>query len=192
MQGRTSVSARGPIRDDGPVPVNETALILPVPAAEPLVSRFRAKYDSSAASGVPAHVTLLYPFLEPGAVSASDVAALTTLFASTPAIDAVFARCGRFEPRVLYLAPEPQAEFLALMRRVWERWPDVPPYAGTIPADVVRPHLTVSDSVTGDHLARIELGLAGQLPLATRLAEAHLIENRTGLWTTRQSFPLGA
>jgi len=171
--------------------MGETALILEVPAAETLVARLRAKYDSSAAVGVPAHVTLLYPFLEPDAVGASEIAALTTLFASAAPFDLAFRRCARFGDRVLYLAPEPEAPLLELMRRIWARWPERPPYAGTIPAADVRPHLTVSDSATGDHLDRIDLAVAGGLPIATRIEEALLIENRTGRWTTRASFSLG-
>ncbi len=171
--------------------MGETALICAVPEAEPLVGRFRAKYDSSAAVGVPAHMTLVYPFLAPDAVGASEIAALTTLFASTPPLDLVFRRCARFGDRVLYLAPEPEAPLLHLMRRIWARWPECPPYAGTIRADDVRPHLTVSDCVSGEHLDRIDLAVAGGLPIATRIEEALLIEERTGRWTTRESFSLG-
>jgi 2'-5' RNA ligase len=169
----------------------ETALILPVPAAEPLVSRFREKFDSSAAVGVPAHVTLLYPFLAPDAVGASEVAALTTLFAATEAFDVAFRRTARFADRVLYLAPEPADPLLRLMRRVWARWPECPPYHGTIAKDVVRPHLTVSDGAGGAYMDRIDLAVGGALPLLTRLDEAWLIEERTGRWTTRETFALG-
>jgi len=171
--------------------MGETALILPVPAAEPLVSRFREKFDSSAAVGVPAHVTLLYPFLAPDAVGASEIAALTTLFAATPAFDVSFRRTGRFGDRVLYLAPEPEERLLYLMRRIWERWPECPPYHGTIARDVVRPHLTVSDGAGGEQLDRIDLAVGGGLPLLTRFDEAWLIEERTGRWTTRETFALG-
>lgn len=172
--------------------MSESALIVVVPEAEPLVSRFREKYDSSAAVGVPAHVTLLYPFLDPDAIGASEVSALTTLFASASPFDVVFARCARFEPRVLYLAPEPAAPFLALMHRLFARWPECPQYGGTIRADDVRPHLTVSDSITGDALDRVDLAVAGGLPVRTRVAEVHLIEQRTGRWATRETFALGS
>jgi hypothetical protein len=47
----------------------ETALLLPVPAAEPAVSRHRARFDVAARDGVPAHVTVLYPFLPPAGIS---------------------------------------------------------------------------------------------------------------------------
>ena len=171
--------------------MGETALIVAVPAAEPVVGRFREKYDSSAAVGVPAHVTLLYPFLAPDAIGAGDLAALTTLFATTPSFDVVFARCARFGSRVLWLAPEPDEPFLDMMQRLFERWPECPPYHGTIARDAIVPHLTVSDSTTGDHLDRIDLAVAGGLPVRQHVAEALLIENRTGRWTTRETFALG-
>ena len=40
----------------------ETALILPVADAEPAVARWRLAHDPSAAQGVPARITPLYPF----------------------------------------------------------------------------------------------------------------------------------
>jgi hypothetical protein len=51
------------IRRRGQMPLNESALV--VPEAEPLVKPFRDRYDPSAAAGVPAHITLLYPFKQP-------------------------------------------------------------------------------------------------------------------------------
>ncbi len=41
----------------------ESALLLEVPAAEPAVGGARAHHDSSAPLGVPAHLTVLYPFV---------------------------------------------------------------------------------------------------------------------------------
>ena len=52
-----------------------TALIVPVPEAA-------AYYRPG--NGVPAHATILFPFLEPGAI---DEEALATLFAPFPAFD---------------------------------------------------------------------------------------------------------
>lgn len=42
--------------------VLESALVVLVPEAEALVKSFRDRHDPSAAAGVPAHITLLYPF----------------------------------------------------------------------------------------------------------------------------------
>ncbi len=46
----------------------ESALMVLVPEAETLVKPFRDRYDPSAAAGVPAHITLLYPFKHPNEV----------------------------------------------------------------------------------------------------------------------------
>ena len=39
-----------------------TALVIAVPEAEPVVGRLRSLYDEADTTGVPAHVTLLFPF----------------------------------------------------------------------------------------------------------------------------------
>ena len=46
---------------------SESAVIVPVPEAEPAVGGLRAALDRAAVWGVPAHVTLLYPFVTPRA-----------------------------------------------------------------------------------------------------------------------------
>ena len=43
----------------------ESALVVLIPEAEALAGPFRDKYEPSAAAGVPAHITLLYPFKAP-------------------------------------------------------------------------------------------------------------------------------
>ena len=40
----------------------ETALIFPIPEAEPYVRDLRDRYDPAAADGVPAHITVLPPY----------------------------------------------------------------------------------------------------------------------------------
>src|SRR5215207_2399787 len=46
----------------------ESALLIPVPAAEPTLQRWRERLDPACRLGVPAHVTLLYPFVAPAAL----------------------------------------------------------------------------------------------------------------------------
>lgn len=55
---------------DGPgPPPTESCLRVPVPEADQAVGRLRGRLDSAAALGVPAHVTILYPFVAPAAVT---------------------------------------------------------------------------------------------------------------------------
>jgi len=74
---------------------------VPVPAAEPLVSVWRERFDGSAAQEMPAHITTLYPFLDEDRLTDDVLAQLCELCAELPDLDVVFRRTGRF-PEVLY------------------------------------------------------------------------------------------
>jgi hypothetical protein len=62
------------------MPPDESALVVLVPEAEPLVKPFRDRYDPSAAAGVPAHITLLYPFKPPDEIDSTVLENLRRLF----------------------------------------------------------------------------------------------------------------
>ena len=51
----------------------QSAVLVPVPEAERAVSRHRTRLDRAAAWGVPAHVTILYPFVAPSAITAAPI-----------------------------------------------------------------------------------------------------------------------
>jgi 2'-5' RNA ligase len=60
---------------------DESALVAVVPEAEFLAKPFHERYDPSAALGVPAHITLLYPFKPPDQIDAAMLAQLSGSFA---------------------------------------------------------------------------------------------------------------
>lgn len=60
----------------------ETALIVAVPAAEPIVSRHRFELDANARLGIPAHVTVLAPFLPGSTLGTEQQARLRRVVAS--------------------------------------------------------------------------------------------------------------
>ena len=158
-----------------------TALIVVVPEAEPAVGELRLAHDRSARLGVPAHVTILFPFAPPETV---DEEALRTLLASFPAFDFVLDRVENWDEGITWLHPEPSRPFEDQTAAVFERFPDYPPYEGE--HDVVIPHLTVSDSGPVD--------LNAALPIASRAHEVTLIEEAEsdGRWTVRLAFPLAS
>jgi 2'-5' RNA ligase len=171
--------------------LHESALVALVPEAERLIGACRLAHDPSAALGVPAHVTVLYPFKTPEAISSNDLAALQALFAAQPAFDMTLAELRQF-PGVLYLAPEPAEPFAVLTSAVVARYPDWPPYGGAV-AEVI-PHLTLAqvddpaqlDEIEAAFLTRCE----GNLPIRTRVEAVVLMDNRSGLWRVRETFPL--
>jgi 2'-5' RNA ligase len=169
----------------------EAALVILVPEVEPLVGPFRLQHDPSAAVGVPAHVTINYPFL-PGVDPPQDLyARLQDLFAPCDAFSFTFRRFARF-PEVLYLAPEPDRPFRRLIEFVMHHFPESPPYGGAF--DDVVPHLTVAQTEDPDILTDVERQLSPhlleQLPRSMRADRVWLMDNRTGRWHKRTSFPL--
>lgn len=170
----------------------ESGLIAVVTEAELLLGPLRARFYPSAAIGVPAHITVLYPFRPPGKIDRPTLESLRECFSRMPAIDFELKELRRFGDETLYLKPDPGEPFRQLTFAVWELFPETPPYGGIWP-DVV-PHLSVAQAVEAGELDRIarELGaeLAPHLPIRSSVSEVALIENMTGHWTVRTTFPL--
>lgn len=169
----------------------ETALITRVPEAESYISRYRDRYDPSARRNVPAHVTILYPFMAPTLVHVEVLERLRRVANSIPRFNYRMARTERF-PVALFLAPDPGAPFSALIAGVFREFPDYPPFEGKF--DTIVPHVTVAH---GDEplLCEIEVELRIALPGAgvpARCEELVLIENSSGRWEQMDVFPLGA
>lgn len=169
----------------------ETALICRVPEAEPFIGHHRQRFDPPARRNVPAHVTVLYPFVEPASIDDAVITRLRDIAASVPGFDYRLRELRRF-PSSLYLAPDPADSFAELTRRVHRAFPDHPPFAGKF--DVVVPHVTVAH---GDEpqLCEIEVELRIAMPgagIRARCDEMVLIENGSGVWQPLQTFVLGA
>ena len=163
-------------------------LIVPVPEAEAIVGRWRARFAPDAALGVPAHVTLLFPFHTLDELDSDGREYLTTLFASTPSIRATFQTIGRF-PEVVYLAPEPRAWFVGLTQALSGQF-GMLPYGGI--HDEIVPHLTVAQHADQSVLAEIGASLAEHLPIETDVREVWLMEEAaSGRWGRTATFALG-
>jgi len=169
----------------------ETALICRVPEAERYIARYRERFDPSARRNVPAHVTILYPFMPPAQVDSGVIDELRAIATAVRCFDYRLAETRRF-PVALYLAPQPEDSFAALTAAVFRAFPDYPPFEGKF-ATVV-PHVTVAHADEAQ-LCEIEvelrIALASGSPLRARCSEMVLIENSSGRWEELQRFPLG-
>ena len=169
----------------------ETALICRVPEAERYIAHHRQRFDPSARRNVPAHVTILYPFMAPPLIDDEVIASITRIAQSVPCFDYRLARTERF-PVALYLAPDPDEPFLTLMNGIFRAFPDYPPFEGKF--DTVVPHVTVAH---GDEplLCEIEVELRIAMPgsgVQARCSELVLIENASGRWEQMHVFALGS
>jgi len=163
----------------------ESGIILPVPEAEVVVGPLRQLHDAQARYGVPAHITLLYPFAHPS--KAEDAAgALDQLFGTIRAFDFSLVEVRRF-PMTAYLHPEPSAAFVGLTETLARRWPEFPPYGGAF--STVIPHLTVAERATSEVVDAVEAAIARRLPLRCRATEAWLMcSDKQGVWSRRNVF----
>jgi 2'-5' RNA ligase len=173
---------------------SRSALVILAPEAELLVAAYRERYDPSAAQGMPAHITLLYPFLPPDAIGDDVLAELRALFAAFPAFSYALQAIRTF-PNVLYLAPQPEAPFRALIATLAAHFPQTPPYGGRIPVAEIVPHLTVAHAPDPAELkalrTRFTAHAAPRLPLALQAGQVWLMDDRAGRWAQRQAFRLG-
>jgi 2'-5' RNA ligase len=166
-----------------------SAILLAVPEAEPLVRGVRERFDPSAADGIPAHITLVYPFVPVELLDERTVEGLRGVFELASPFDFSLTGPERF-PEALYLRPEPAEPFRALIEGLGRTFPEYPPYAGEF--DDVIPHLTVAQGRDEELMAGIASELASGLPVRAHVAEATLmLEGNDGPWRVADSFRFG-
>jgi hypothetical protein len=169
----------------------ESAVLLCVPEAEDLVGPWRREHDPSASRGVPAHVTLLYPFVPAEQVDAGVIGELEWFFAGVDSFAVSFDRVGEFaRDGVVFLAPG-SSELEQLAGALARRWPECPPYEGKV--DHPLPHLTAVRSDEPELRAQACRALQDGLPLDAQLGHAELwVCDDDGAWSARARFPFGA
>ena len=146
------------------------------------------RHDPGATAGVPAHVTLLFPFLPSEDLTPVVRNRLARIAATGRPFDVRFERTGRF-PGVLWLAPEPPAPFVELTERIAAAFPDHPPYEGAH-ADII-PHLSVALAQEAA-LDRLEGKVAAWAGFSDRVRGFEVLaESGTGRWHPRWRIPLG-
>ena len=172
--------------------VEERGLTILVPEAEAFVRSFRAQYDSLATSEIPAHISVNHPFCPAAETEYQLEEILTDLFSGIAAFRFALTEVRRF-PEALYLVPEPEERFRALIAAVGSCFPESPPYEGRF-EDII-PHLTVAyleDVQELDGMSDTLIAAAEEvLPIAGEITSVQLIEKGGCEWRESRSFPLG-
>ena len=173
---------------------DESALLIRVAAAEPVVSRHRNLFDMAARVGVPAHVTITYPFKPVDRLDRDDMARLELLFRGLHAVVVTFFETAWFGDEVLYLEPSDPLPLAALTAAVEDLFPEYPIYGGAHPE--VHPHLTVGHSQPREVLRAAERDVLEMLPVTQLVSDIELWHgpppaHGLGRWTRVRTFPLG-
>ncbi len=167
-----------------------SAFVVKVPAAEALAGDLRRRFDATVALGVPAHITVLVPFMDPAHVTPDVLARAQLALARTASFAFSLGRVGRF-PETAYLAPEPAAPFIAMTLALVDAFPGFLPYGGA--HEGIVPHLSVAhgDARHAEEAAaalQAHLGTSG--PVHATCTQVTLIENTSGRWQDMHVFTL--
>lgn len=170
-------------------PGRRTGLVVLVPEAESVVGAWRSSLDPSARNGMPAHVTVLFPWFRARELSAELLSELGGVAAGCPAFDAGFERVDRFA-ETLWLAPSPAEPFASLTEAVRRRWPEHPPFEGRF--QTVVPHLTIADGIDPAAHAHVVADVERRLPVRCRVGELTLMaqDRADGWFVHSSSYPL--
>jgi len=168
----------------------ETAIVVLVPEAEAHVAALRQRHDPAAALGVPAHITVLYPFMSLASITAQELACVAAALRGLKAFDFQLAQCQRFAD-TSWLAPDPAAPFVALTEALVRAFPAWPPFGGL--HENIVPHLTVArgDEPTLQQAdAELRAMLREQGPINAHCSHLSLLARAGNRWCEWRRLPL--
>ncbi|MEU6823379.1 2'-5' RNA ligase family protein [Streptomyces atriruber] len=164
-----------------------TAVVIVLPDAAPLLDAAWRIDPALVRRGLPAHVSLLYPFVPVSALTDQDEQSVRSLAASFPATDLLLEEVVTAPGFVAVAVPGLQS----IVDAFRAQWPGVRPYEGRFGA---RPaaHVTVAmgadDPATA---ADVRAAIGSLLPLRTRAATVQLVVLTEDGWQPRLTVPLG-
>jgi 2'-5' RNA ligase len=167
-----------------------TALVVPVRAADPVIGEHRRAHTPSGKQGMPAHATLLAPFIHASRLDSLDRHRLSDTVGRFPAFDLRLSAFGTFEHiGCLWLAPQPRKQFVEMTKALLEIYPEVE-YPPESAAEIV-PHVTIGSRLTEEQQEEIKRELQPKLPIRGRVDRVVLYErDAKGGWRARQTFAL--
>lgn len=162
-----------------------------VPGLVDVHARFHPR---GAATLIPPHVTVLFPFVPPHEL-ADSVDVVRSIAARFAPIDVVLGAVTSFaSKRVVYARVESPA-LRELLRTVHHAFPDTPPYGGVF--DEVVPHLTLGETGRherdGDALRdAVSSATTSLLPTTITVTELQIwAEHERNRWSLRHALQLG-
>lgn len=167
-------------------------LLIPVPEAEfvvrPRLDRRSPEYLPPGPDETTAHITLLGPFADRGAVDHGLISELQEFFADVLPFAFALTGISQFPGGTTYLSPDPAGPFRQLTHELHRHFPEFPPYGGAF--DDVVPHLSVP-ILAGEEVDKLRFELAPRLPISAHAREAALYWWEPGASRTLETFTFG-
>ncbi|MGW7086824.1 2'-5' RNA ligase family protein [Streptomyces sp. NPDC054871] len=172
------------------MPVHGTTAVLALlPDAEPLLE-LAAQVDARVVRpGVPAHATLLYPWLPAEAIGATELERLrTALVRATPEVGRISLRLAEVERAGTFVGvPAPELHSLATAVRT--AFPEQVPYGGRFGQEPPV-HVTVALDAAAHTAADIARRVTGRLPISTEVSAVHVVALTPDGWQALAEMPL--
>lgn len=149
--------------------------------------RRRGVGSGEGARGVPAHVTLLHPFV--GDLDPSIRRAVATVAARHAPFDYTMTGPARW-PDTIYVAVEPIEPFVRLQADLAAAFPDYPIYGKGWDFEFT-PHITVAEGLAVEHEDIMRSEAWGALPMPARAAWLEVIAGNGAKWDLVWRMPLG-
>lgn len=159
--------------------------MLALPALDRPLRRWR-KFDPAARAGMPAHLTLVFPFIDSRSVDEAVRVRLRDALMAYGPFEMVFDRLGAF-PGGVWLEPADPAPALRLIAALAGAFPEHPPYGGAF--ERVIAHATIAQGPP-ELLARIRREAPARLPLTARAEAVSLYARFADGWVPIERFAL--
>jgi 2'-5' RNA ligase len=171
------------------VELSTAVMIVPPHSVQSVAVPIIRRYSPETLIRVPAHFTLIYPFV-PAARLDEACAILYEVLAAVPTFDVTISGYAEF-PGIIYIPPSDPTPIQALFRCIFEAFPDYPPYGGRF-GPMLNPHLTVAE-FTNEHKQR-EAELPAYTPITFTVQRVHVMYGYPGIalpWIAHAVIPLG-
>ena len=159
-----------------------------LPAA---LERLRRASVGDAADGVPAHLTMLYPFIAPARLDTDIRLRLAAAAAHHRPFDYSLAEAATW-PDTVYVRVDPEAPFVRLQADLAAAFPAFPIYGRDAATFEFVPHVTVAEGLAVADPATLTDEGWRSLPTRARASRLEVIARRSeGQWRTVWRVPLG-
>lgn len=170
-----------------------SALDIQISNAGEIIEKYRKKYTSDGAKGMPPHITLLYPFLKTNEYTQQNHNILVDVISKMQPFSFRFEGVDRF-PGVLYLKVSQKEKIINIIQKIVHEFPDFLPYGGKFPINELTPHLSIAVSSSEKKLDFIEqefINEIGIMNLDSIFVEYLSLSVRiSGNWIQLSSFQL--
>ncbi len=169
--------------------LTSAVVIFAPPSVQMVAIPLLQRYGPNALVRVPAHITILVPFVP---VERLDQACevLKEIGREIEPFEVTMSGYGSF-PRIAFMTPLNPKPIQAVFQRIYEAFPECPPYGGAF-GDDMHPHMTVGEFSSEE--TQKEVILPDYEPITFRVERLHVLQGiaQAALpWITHSVIPLG-